>query len=146
VLYKEQGRYAEAEPFSKRALAIDENALGADHPRVARDLNNLASLYHSQGHYAESEPLYKRSLMIYEKAFGPNHPDVTIALNNLALIYYERGSTPMRYRLFAPQLSTKPLRPGLRCQFCLARRASGSLPQSGPSTTVSMSCSALAQL
>ena len=35
VLYSDQGRYAEAEPLYKRALAIREKALGPDHPDVA---------------------------------------------------------------------------------------------------------------
>ena len=40
-----QGRYADAEPLYKRALAIYEKALGPDHPYVATTLNNLAVLY-----------------------------------------------------------------------------------------------------
>ena len=71
-----QGRYAEAEPLYKRALAIREKALGPDHPDVAKALNNLAVLYQKQGRYAEAEPLYKRALAIREKALGPDHPDV----------------------------------------------------------------------
>ena len=51
-----QGKYAEAEPLFKRALAIREKALGKDHPDVATSLNNLALLYDSQGKYAEAEP------------------------------------------------------------------------------------------
>jgi hypothetical protein len=34
----------EAEPLMRRALAIDEARFGAEHPDVARDLNNLAQL------------------------------------------------------------------------------------------------------
>ena len=34
-LYRAQGRYADAEPLYKRALAIREKALGPDHPDVA---------------------------------------------------------------------------------------------------------------
>ncbi len=34
-LYWIQGRFAEAEPFFKRSLAIREKALGPDHPNVA---------------------------------------------------------------------------------------------------------------
>ena len=64
LLYDDQGRYAEAEPLYKRALAIDEKALGPDHPDVAQSLNNLAALYDDQGRYAEAEPLYKRALAI----------------------------------------------------------------------------------
>ena len=72
----DQGRYAEAEPLYKRALAIGEKALGPDHPDVAQSLNNLASCTTHQGRYAEAEPLYKRALAIREKALGPDHPDV----------------------------------------------------------------------
>jgi tetratricopeptide (TPR) repeat protein len=37
-----EGRYAEAEPLHKRALAIDENALGPKHPGTARTQERLA--------------------------------------------------------------------------------------------------------
>ena len=39
-----QGKYDEAKPLYERAIAIDEKALGPDHPGVATDLNNLAGL------------------------------------------------------------------------------------------------------
>ena len=39
-----QGKYDEAEPLYKRALAIHEKALGAEHPQVALALNNLGML------------------------------------------------------------------------------------------------------
>jgi Tetratricopeptide repeat len=56
LLYRVQGRYADAEPLYKRALAIGEKALGPDHPAVAIRLNNLALLYCVQGRYADAEP------------------------------------------------------------------------------------------
>ncbi len=37
-----QGRYAEAEPLLKRALAIWEKALGPDHPNFAQSLNRVS--------------------------------------------------------------------------------------------------------
>jgi CHAT domain-containing protein/Tfp pilus assembly protein PilF len=82
---------AEAEPLSKRSLAIWEKALGPDHVYVAGALNNLADLYHTQGRYADAEPLYKRSLVISEKALDPNHPDIALSLNNLAELYRDQG-------------------------------------------------------
>ena len=91
VLYQGQGRYAEAEPLYKRALAIREKALGPDHPDVAASLNNLAVLYAAQGRYADAEPLYKRSLAIREKVFGPDHSDVALSLNNLAAVRRARS-------------------------------------------------------
>ncbi|CAN0560503.1 unnamed protein product, partial [Laminaria digitata] len=57
-----QGNYAEALPLYKRSLAIDEKALGPEHPSVAISLNGLAGLFRTQGNYAEAGPLYKRSL------------------------------------------------------------------------------------
>ena len=90
-LYRAQGRYADAEPLSNRALAISEKALGPDHPSVATSLNNLAGLYKDQGRYADAEPLDKRSLGIREKARGPEHPNVGQSLNNLAELYRSQG-------------------------------------------------------
>ncbi|HEV7600303.1 MAG TPA: tetratricopeptide repeat protein [Bradyrhizobium sp.] len=49
-LYNEQGRNAEAEPLHVRALAIREKALGPNHLKVTRSLNNLGILYYS--HYS----------------------------------------------------------------------------------------------
>ncbi|CAN0519075.1 unnamed protein product, partial [Laminaria digitata] len=82
-----QGNYAEAGPLYKRSLAIDEKALGPEHPSVATSLHNLAGLLKTQGNYAEAEPLYKRSLTIVEKALGPDHPSVATSLNNLAELF-----------------------------------------------------------
>jgi tetratricopeptide (TPR) repeat protein len=44
LVYKTQGRYADAEPLYRQALAISEKALGPDNPIVAVALNNLAEL------------------------------------------------------------------------------------------------------
>lgn len=43
-----QGKFAEAEPLYKRALAIHEKVLGSEHPGVASLLSNLAELLDSQ--------------------------------------------------------------------------------------------------
>jgi hypothetical protein len=38
--------YTEAEPLMRRALAIDEASFGAQHPKAAIRLNNLARMFH----------------------------------------------------------------------------------------------------
>jgi tetratricopeptide (TPR) repeat protein len=91
ALYQETGRYAEAEPLYERAIAIDETALGPEHPQLATDLNNLAGLYQETGRYAEAEPLFGRAIAIDEKVLGPEHPDVAGGLNNLAEVYRKTG-------------------------------------------------------
>jgi len=55
--YESQGRYEEAEPLYRDALAMGQRLLGEAHPAVANSLNNLAGLYESQGRYEEAEPL-----------------------------------------------------------------------------------------
>ena len=52
-LYDTQGDYAKAEPLYKRSLAIDEKALGPDHPNVAISLENYAVLLRATKREAE---------------------------------------------------------------------------------------------
>src|SRR5262245_13671795 len=81
-LYRE-GKVDAAIPLAKRALAVREKALGAEHAEVAALLNILAKLYQAKGDYARAEPAYQRALGIREKALGPEHPDVASSLNDL---------------------------------------------------------------
>src|SRR6516225_139937 len=102
-----QRRYSEAMPLAQRALAIQEKALGPNHPSVAVSLNNLAELYQAEGRYAEAEPLYKRSLAIREKALGPVHPDVAASLGNLAQLYKDQGRFADAEPLFKRSLTIR---------------------------------------
>ncbi len=87
----ERAQYEEALPLYQRALKIDEQAYGPNHPDVAIDLNNLAELYRDLGQYEEALPLCQRALKIREQVLGPNHPQVATSLNNLALLYKTQG-------------------------------------------------------
>ena len=60
----DQGQYAAAEPFYRRALAIYEKTLGPDHPKVALSLNNLALLLSTQGDYISAVLVFDRSLKV----------------------------------------------------------------------------------
>jgi tetratricopeptide (TPR) repeat protein len=98
----------------KRSLAIEEKALGPDHPDLAASLNNLAALYKDQSRYADAERLYKRSLAIAEKALGPDHPAVAMSLSNLGQLYNLQGryadAEPLYKR--ASAIQEKALGPG----------------------------------
>jgi tetratricopeptide (TPR) repeat protein len=63
-LYGARGQYTQAEPLFKRALAIDEKALGPNHPDVATSLSNLAELYRKTGRDPEAEELEARAARI----------------------------------------------------------------------------------
>ena len=90
ALYQRRGRYAEAEPLFKRALANAERR-GPGHPDVGRQLNNLATLYEKQDRHADAEPLFRRALAIYQKAAGPEHPAVATLLSNLGEVLKVEG-------------------------------------------------------
>src|SRR5262249_21869211 len=91
LLYCDKGDYAQAEPLYRRALAISEKTLGAEHPRTATVLNNLALLYYDKGDYAQAELLYGRALAIREKKLGAEHPSTAASLNNQARLHEATG-------------------------------------------------------
>ncbi|MFY7878173.1 MAG: tetratricopeptide repeat protein, partial [Pirellula sp.] len=76
--------YAEAEPLMRRALAIDEQSYGTEHPNVSIRLNSLAQLLQKTNRLSEAEPLMRRALAINEQSYGTEHPRVALHLNNLA--------------------------------------------------------------
>ncbi len=91
LLRKNQGKYAEAEPLYLQAIAVQEKALGKDHPDVAEALNDLAVLYWCEENYGEAEPLYLCALAVKEQFFGKNHPSVAQTLNDFAILYRKQG-------------------------------------------------------
>lgn len=57
----------------ERALAIDEAVFGPEHPKVARDVNNLGLVLRDLGDYAGVKAAYERVLVILENHFPPDH-------------------------------------------------------------------------
>ncbi len=66
-LYRAQGKYAEAEPLYKRALAIGEKTLGPEHPHVAMTLENYAALLRETGRGAAATNMEARAKAIRAK-------------------------------------------------------------------------------
>ena len=92
---KAAGKYAQAVPLAKQALALAEKR-GPDSPDVANALDTLAELYEAENKYAEAEPLLKRSLAIREKS--PGQPDVAASRERLAVAYDKLGRAARRRR------------------------------------------------
>ena len=72
LLYKAQGRYAEAEPLYQRALAIREKALGPEPPDVATSLENYADLLRKTGRVSEATKMQARAKAIGAKQASDN--------------------------------------------------------------------------
>lgn len=90
----EKEQFAEAIKLARRALAIREQLLPADHPEVAETLNDLGVLYQQTGNLAEARPLLIRALAIREKALKPGDPLIVETLTNLAAVYRADNDYP----------------------------------------------------
>lgn len=91
VLLLHQGEYVKAEISLKRALVIQQQHLGIEHPDTTESLNSLGLAYKLQKRYAEAELLFRQALEIRERVLGAEHPNTATSLDNLANLYYTQG-------------------------------------------------------
>ncbi|MBW8001149.1 MAG: tetratricopeptide repeat protein [Planctomycetes bacterium] len=89
MYYNTKASFEVAEILYGKALDINENTVGHDHPNTASCLNNLAELYRATNRLAEAEPMLKRVVGILENPGGEPLPNYAIALNNLAQLYQD---------------------------------------------------------
>jgi hypothetical protein len=73
-LLNREGKYGEAEGLLREALAINEKALGHEHPSLCPTLANLAVVTAYQGRVGEGTPLAERALRIALSRLGEDHP------------------------------------------------------------------------
>jgi tetratricopeptide (TPR) repeat protein len=85
-----QGKFAQAEPLYKRALAIFEKDPIAQ-TNVLVVLNDLASMYMTQKRYPEAEPLLKRALATAQANLDPGSSLLGQIREHLAMLYLETG-------------------------------------------------------
>ena len=90
-LYHTLGLYDQGEDLLRRALSVERELRGNDHPAVATRLNDLANILREQGDYEASEPLYHEALDIQEKRLGAVSPERATTLNNLGLLLTDKG-------------------------------------------------------
>lgn len=94
-LYQQAGRYAEAEPLTRKALEILEQAPPSKRDNAARadSLNLLGLVLNYQGKYAEAEKSYTEAVEINKKEEkrGPTGFEVATNLHNLALVHLARA-------------------------------------------------------
>ncbi len=82
-----QGRYAEGIDPCRKAMEIQGELLGENHPDYAASLHNLGTLFQGMGEYAKAEPMLRQALEIRKNALGENHPDYANSLNSLAALH-----------------------------------------------------------
>lgn len=89
--YSREQQWLLAKETYERALAIDRDILGADHPRVASHLHNLAIVAQNMGDLKLAESLYREAIDSEQRAYGDQHPETAIARGNYALLLEREG-------------------------------------------------------
>lgn len=109
ILYKNQGKLAEAEAMFSRALQGYEEALGPKHTSTIQTVNNLGALYAKQGKLAEEEAMYTRALKGYEEALGPerlsSYLPALIGMFNFGDLFSRTGRKDMAKDMYTRVLS-----------------------------------------
>ena len=85
------GRYQEAEPFTRQVLAYDQRTRPANHPDIASELINLASIQYHQRQFKESERTLRQALAIDQGWFPAGHPEIADVKRILAETLFEEG-------------------------------------------------------
>ncbi len=85
--YKEQGRYAEAEPLYLKSLPVLAPAMGQSSLQYTRCFYSLASLYIDMGKYAEAEGMCAAAVNFYKTILGQTSDDYLGALGSMGVIY-----------------------------------------------------------
>lgn len=96
------------EELYKRALESNDEALGAQHPKVARSVSLLAEFYQLTGDFKKAEPLYKRLVAIREKSSSPTATeDLRAAADRYACLLYklkrEDEARELKARVYGPE-------------------------------------------
>src|SRR5262245_42502954 len=102
-LYRDQGKYGEAEGLYKRALTIREQTLGPSHPYVAATRHDLAAVASGRGHYEVEEAKAKRVT-----------PAAAQALHSRGLAAWREGKYSEAEELYKRALTIRGA--GARCQ------------------------------
>ena len=87
------GAFTEVESMYRRALAIQDRALGREHPSTAVTYNNLGVMLALRGDFAQAEGMHRAALATMEKVFGEQHPDTAAVLTSLSLALDRQGKS-----------------------------------------------------
>jgi tetratricopeptide (TPR) repeat protein/transcriptional regulator with XRE-family HTH domain len=68
-----RARYEQAEAFYLRAISVQEQVLGTDHPDLIVALAGLASTQYQQGKYHAGEVFYQRAISLVKVHLRPEH-------------------------------------------------------------------------
>ena len=105
--YFQLTKYEKAEKYQREALEINIEVWGCNHPTVASDLHNLASIIRFTDKLDEATSLYLQSIQIwkeYNKSDNKYSSLISTASNNLAMLYSQQMKLDLAEVLFREAL------------------------------------------
>jgi tetratricopeptide (TPR) repeat protein/transcriptional regulator with XRE-family HTH domain len=93
--------YQRAVSFCQRALKMDEDVRGLEHPKTVKDRGMLGLVYDDMGKHTLAEQYHQHALALYNRRSDlAMHPDRARYLVNLATCYYSQGKQDQAEPLF----------------------------------------------
>jgi len=93
MLYKEQGRYAEAEPHLERALDLQREVFDEDHRDTLGAATDLAVLFRAQGRNDEAQQMLRAALDKQDPLLGAGDADTLRTCSVLAAVLHTGKSS-----------------------------------------------------
>ena len=90
-LLQAQEEFAEARRIFELTLANRVKVLGAEHPKTAHSLNNLAEFLRRHNEHDAARPLFERAIETFQKTLGTSDPNTNVARRNLAKLLLATG-------------------------------------------------------
>ncbi|KAI9777909.1 MAG: hypothetical protein M1816_004381 [Peltula sp. TS41687] len=90
-VYREEGRWKEAEELGLQVVERAKRVLGQEHPDTLISMSSLASTYSRQGRWKEAEELGVQVMETRKRVLGQEHPDTLSSIANLASTYRGQG-------------------------------------------------------
>jgi tetratricopeptide (TPR) repeat protein len=91
ALRMQQGRFRDAEPFLRRALAVAERCFARDDAELVGPLNHLGMWCKYTGAYVDGGRYYRRALRIAKATLPATHPTLATLFHNLGGLEHARG-------------------------------------------------------
>jgi hypothetical protein len=125
----DRGDHAGAERLLRQALSLQETTVGAQHPDVARTLNNLAIVCEMNGKLDDAENCYRRAYAIAIARLPLGDPFISTSRKNLEEFCAARGvpvkqASPPASSFRSESAPARPAPPGATSAVQSPRRAS----------------------
>ena len=78
-----RAKYDDATLLYQRAMKINVDKLGPEHPEVSENLNSLGLIAKKRGHYDDALRYYLKAVDIIRKVYGEEHPKMALYVHDL---------------------------------------------------------------